>query len=262
MGGDANGKPSVTHYDTLEAHRAASLLEMTLETGRTHQIRVHMAAMRHPCVGDLTYGADPTLAARLGLSRQWLHAVRLAFDHPTPASGSSSPAAIRTTSRARWSACARSHDRDPSRRRPPRRWRLLRGSPRRLRHRAGGARPTSSATTWTCDADHLVAYDGDRAVGAGRLVVEPAGLRRAPTPPSARWATSGRLAVRAEARGAKLGVALVLAIEERARERGLGVMALSSQTYAIPFYERLGYAAHGPEFDDAGLPHRWMRRAL
>ena len=78
----ANGKPSVTHYDTLEAHRAASLLEVTLETGRTHQIRVHMAAMRHPCVGDLTYGADPTLSAHLGLNRQWLHAVRLGFDHP------------------------------------------------------------------------------------------------------------------------------------------------------------------------------------
>lgn len=79
----AGGKPSVTHYDTLEAHRAASLLEIDLETGRTHQIRVHMAALRHPCVGDLTYGADPTLAARLGLARQWLHAVRLAFDHPS-----------------------------------------------------------------------------------------------------------------------------------------------------------------------------------
>jgi 23S rRNA pseudouridine1911/1915/1917 synthase len=78
----AGGKPSVTHYDTLEAHRAASLLEIALETGRTHQIRVHMAALRHPCVGDLTYGADPTLAARLRLERQWLHAVRLAFDHP------------------------------------------------------------------------------------------------------------------------------------------------------------------------------------
>ena len=78
----ATGRPSVTHYETLEAHRSASLLEITLETGRTHQIRVHMAALRHPCVGDLTYGADPTLAARLGLSRQWLHAVRLSFDHP------------------------------------------------------------------------------------------------------------------------------------------------------------------------------------
>ena len=78
----AGGKASITHYDTLEAHRSASLLEIDLETGRTHQIRVHMAAVRHPCVGDLTYGADPTLSARLGLSRQWLHAVRLAFEHP------------------------------------------------------------------------------------------------------------------------------------------------------------------------------------
>jgi 23S rRNA pseudouridine1911/1915/1917 synthase len=78
----AGGRPSVTHYDTIEAFRAATLLDIGLETGRTHQIRVHMAALRHPCVGDLTYGADPTLAARLGLERQWLHAVRLGFDHP------------------------------------------------------------------------------------------------------------------------------------------------------------------------------------
>ena len=55
---------------------------MHLETGRTHQIRVHMAALKHPCVGDLTYGADPTLARRFGLERQWLHAVRLGFVHP------------------------------------------------------------------------------------------------------------------------------------------------------------------------------------
>ena len=78
----ADGKPSVTHYETLEAHRFASLLEVHLETGRTHQIRVHMAALKHPCVGDLTYGADPTLAARVALTRQWLHAVRLGFEHP------------------------------------------------------------------------------------------------------------------------------------------------------------------------------------
>ncbi len=77
-----DGKHSVTHYETLEAHRFASLLEVHLETGRTHQIRVHMAALKHPCVGDLTYGADPTLAARVGLDRQWLHAVRLGFEHP------------------------------------------------------------------------------------------------------------------------------------------------------------------------------------
>ncbi|KWW99822.1 pseudouridine synthase [Carbonactinospora thermoautotrophica] len=78
----AGGKPSVTHYDTLEAFRAATLLDVKLETGRTHQIRVHMAALHHPCVGDLLYGADPTLAARLGLKRQWLHAVHLGFIHP------------------------------------------------------------------------------------------------------------------------------------------------------------------------------------
>jgi len=78
----SGGRPSTTHYETLEAHRYASLLEVRLETGRTHQIRVHLSAVRHPCVGDLTYGADPALAARLGLTRQWLHAVRLGFDHP------------------------------------------------------------------------------------------------------------------------------------------------------------------------------------
>lgn len=78
----SGGRDSITHYDTLEAFPGASLLEIRLETGRTHQIRVHMAALRHPCVGDLTYGADPTLAARLGLTRQWLHARELAFAHP------------------------------------------------------------------------------------------------------------------------------------------------------------------------------------
>ncbi len=78
----ASGRHSVTHYELLEAYRSASLLGIALETGRTHQIRVHFSAVRHPCVGDLTYGADPTLAARLGLSRQWLHAVALGFEHP------------------------------------------------------------------------------------------------------------------------------------------------------------------------------------
>jgi 23S rRNA pseudouridine1911/1915/1917 synthase len=78
----SEGRPSVTHYDTLEAFRGASLVSVKLETGRTHQIRVHMSALRHPCVGDLLYGADPSLAARLGLTRQWLHAVELSFEHP------------------------------------------------------------------------------------------------------------------------------------------------------------------------------------
>lgn len=78
----ADGKDSVTHYETLEAFPSASLLEIHLETGRTHQIRVHMAAHRHPCVGDPLYGADPTLSTKLGLTRQWLHARELSFTHP------------------------------------------------------------------------------------------------------------------------------------------------------------------------------------
>ena len=78
----ASGKASVTHYEVLEAFRSASLVEVHLETGRTHQIRVHFSALHHPCVGDLTYGADPALAKRLGLQRQWLHAVGLSFEHP------------------------------------------------------------------------------------------------------------------------------------------------------------------------------------
>ncbi|MDQ1598037.1 MAG: rRNA synthase [Microbacteriaceae bacterium] len=78
----ADGKPSVTHYETIEAFPSASLLEVHLETGRTHQIRVHMAAQRHPCVGDAMYGADPTITSRLGLTRQWLHAKQLGFRHP------------------------------------------------------------------------------------------------------------------------------------------------------------------------------------
>ncbi|TCO56649.1 23S rRNA pseudouridine1911/1915/1917 synthase [Actinocrispum wychmicini] len=78
----ASGRPSVTHYEVLEMFRAASLVKVKLETGRTHQIRVHFSALRHPCVGDLTYGADPVLAKRLGLTRQWLHARALGFEHP------------------------------------------------------------------------------------------------------------------------------------------------------------------------------------
>lgn len=78
----AGGRASVTHYETLEAFPAASLVEVQLETGRTHQIRVHFSALRHPCVGDATYGADPSLTVKLGLTRQWLHACQLSFVHP------------------------------------------------------------------------------------------------------------------------------------------------------------------------------------
>lgn len=79
----ADGKPSITHYQTLESFAGATLVEVELETGRTHQIRVHFAALRHPLVGDLMYGADPAFAKSLGLTRQWLHAHQLTFTHPS-----------------------------------------------------------------------------------------------------------------------------------------------------------------------------------
>ncbi|AEX39872.1 RluA family pseudouridine synthase [Corynebacterium pseudotuberculosis] len=78
----SDGKHAVTHYETLEAFAEASLLKIHLETGRTHQIRVHMSALHHPCCGDPMYGSDPKLSERLGLTRQWLHAVSLGFNHP------------------------------------------------------------------------------------------------------------------------------------------------------------------------------------
>lgn len=77
-----DGKPSITHYEVIEYYRSVSLLKVELETGRTHQIRVHMSAIRHPLVGDLTYGADPNLANEIGVTRPWLHAQALEFTHP------------------------------------------------------------------------------------------------------------------------------------------------------------------------------------
>jgi 23S rRNA pseudouridine1911/1915/1917 synthase len=89
----AGGRDSITHYETLEAFPAASLMSVSLETGRTHQIRVHMSAHRHPIVGDSLYGADPVLAERLGMSRQWLHAMELSFVHPV----THAPVRVKTT---------------------------------------------------------------------------------------------------------------------------------------------------------------------
>lgn len=77
-----DGRHSVTHYSVIEAFRRASLLDIHLETGRTHQIRVHMSSVGHPCVGDPMYGSDPKLSKELGLKRQWLHATKLGFAHP------------------------------------------------------------------------------------------------------------------------------------------------------------------------------------
>ena len=89
----ADGRHSVTHYETLEAHRFASLLEVHLETGRTHQIRVHMSALKHPCVGDLTYGADPTpgQAARARAAVAARHAPRLRAPRDAVSTSSTSP---------------------------------------------------------------------------------------------------------------------------------------------------------------------------
>lgn len=78
----AGGKESITHYKVIEYHRGVSLVEIELETGRTHQIRVHFSALNHPLVGDFMYGADPNLAQSLEISRPWLHALALSFDHP------------------------------------------------------------------------------------------------------------------------------------------------------------------------------------
>lgn len=76
------GKAAITHWDVLERFGEATLVAVGLETGRTHQIRVHMSSIGHPLVGDPMYGANPQLGQRLGLDRQWLHAMRLEFRHP------------------------------------------------------------------------------------------------------------------------------------------------------------------------------------
>jgi 23S rRNA pseudouridine1911/1915/1917 synthase len=78
----ADGKPAVTWFSVAERFAACALLEVKLETGRTHQIRTHLASIGLPIVGDATYGRDPALARSLGLRRPFLHAYRLAFAHP------------------------------------------------------------------------------------------------------------------------------------------------------------------------------------
>lgn len=76
------GKPAITHYDVMERFAQATLVKVNLETGRTHQIRVHFSSIGHPLVGDPLYGANPRLSEHLGLDRQWLHAMSLEFKHP------------------------------------------------------------------------------------------------------------------------------------------------------------------------------------
>ncbi len=78
----ATGKESITHYEVIEYYRSVSLVKVELETGRTHQIRVHFSALSHPLVGDTTYGADAVLGKKMEMSRPWIAALELRFNHP------------------------------------------------------------------------------------------------------------------------------------------------------------------------------------
>lgn len=102
------------------------------------------------------------------------------------------------------------------------------------------------------EADHFIARLGSRVVGAGRLVADPGGGT----------GVLGRLAVARSARGTGLGKALVAAIEQRARERGLDAVELHAQVHARGFYERLGYVAEGDVYDEAGIAHITMRKPV
>ena len=95
---------------------------------------------------------------------------------------------------------------------------------------------------------HALAFDGEgRVLGTGRLLPD---------------GHIGRMAVLRQARGAGVGSALLRALMQAARARGDREVALSAQAHAIPFYERFGFVAEGEEYDDAGIPHRWMRRVF
>ncbi|GLV82802.1 acetyltransferase [Streptomyces lavendulae subsp. lavendulae] len=109
-------------------------------------------------------------------------------------------------------------------------------------------------------AVHVLAVGPDgEALGTGRLLHGPEALAKTGSP---EIGSLGRLAVRKSARGLGVGVALVRAIEAEAAGLGLTAVDLGAQTHAMGFYERLGYVAYGPEFQDAGIPHRSMRRPL
>ncbi|MEU4727918.1 GNAT family N-acetyltransferase [Streptomyces sp. NPDC023588] len=113
---------------------------------------------------------------------------------------------------------------------------------------------------YDADAVHVLAVGPDGApLGTGRLLYGDAALGKTGDPAVG---SLGRLAVTAAARGLGVGAALVRAIEEQALRLGLSAVDLGAQTHALGFYERLGYAAHGPEFQDAGIAHRAMRRTL
>ncbi|POX52195.1 GNAT family N-acetyltransferase [Streptomyces sp. Ru71] len=114
---------------------------------------------------------------------------------------------------------------------------------------------------YDADAVHVLAIRADGVpLGTGRLLYGEAAAAKNGGDPDV--GSLGRLAVTQAARGLGVGAALVRAIEEAARARGLSAVDLHAQTHALGFYERLGYEVYGPEFPDAGIPHRAMRRTL
>ncbi|MFJ6567065.1 GNAT family N-acetyltransferase [Streptomyces sp. NPDC091292] len=114
---------------------------------------------------------------------------------------------------------------------------------------------------YDAEAVHLLAVRADGVpLGTGRLLHGPAALGRTGGDPAV--GSLGRLAVVGAARGLGIGAALVRGIEDAARETGLSAVDLHAQTHALGFYARLGYEAYGPEFPDAGMPHRAMRKPL
>lgn len=101
---------------------------------------------------------------------------------------------------------------------------------------------------WDAKSLHAIARNaGGVAVGTGRLLPD---------------GHIGRMAVLAAARGTGVGTALLRALINAARERGMRNIELSAQTHAVPFYEREGFEAYGNAYMDAGIPHRTMRKAL
>jgi predicted GNAT family N-acyltransferase len=108
---------------------------------------------------------------------------------------------------------------------------------------------------------HVLAVREDGVpLGTGRLLYGAAAVGK--TGADLSLGSLGRLAVSQEARGLGVGVALVRAIEDAARAHGLTAVDLHAQTHALGFYERLGYEPYGPEYQEAGIPHQGMRRAL
>ncbi|MFH9721621.1 GNAT family N-acetyltransferase [Streptomyces sp. NPDC017254] len=115
--------------------------------------------------------------------------------------------------------------------------------------------------TYDATAAHVLAVREDGVpLGTGRLLSGADAVGR--TGADASVGSLGRLAVSKAARGLGVGAALVRAVEDVARERGLSAVDLHAQTHALGFYERLGYEAYGPEFPDADMPHRAMRKVL